>query len=291
MKKIIANLLASVTVLPFLLLGNDAQAQENFTSSCSKAGSSGVMHGYKEKGKCQVKTYVKGNYMIVEITASWGEGEKEILRLENNPSCNYWSTIDEDGCKGEVGGNDGEWGGYVTAGKDETGFGYSFGNAYRVDIFNSSDRNSLISDDACMSVVRQISNQITGYGTSVNVIASEGENNGRNGNPTNRNVQLSVFLGATYLHDDPIIAFLDAYSNDNMDQVTANILNSSQLQQNWANDIVEKCSDVAMVMFAQDQGGYSNQYAIQPNGRTKVRGCIAPGEPAGNDPWNSTYCN
>ena len=289
MKKIIANLLASVTVMPFLLIGNKVQAQvENFTNFCSKAGSSGVMHGYKEEGNCQVKTYVEGDDLIVGVTASWNQGEKEIIRLKNNTSCNYWSTPDDD-CKAEVGGNDG-WGGYVTAGKDETGFGYSFGNAYRVNIFNSSDRNSLVSDDACMSAIRQISNQINGYGTSVNIMAYEGENNGQNGNPTNRDTHLSMLLGGTHLYDDSIIASLDAYSHDNMGQVIDNILNSFQLQQNWADNIVEKCSDVAVVTFAQDQTDYSHQYAIQPNGKTKARDCLFPGEPAAKDPWNYTYC-
>ena len=288
MKKIIA-ILASATFLPFLVLENDAQAQENFSNFCSKAGTSGVMHGYKEEGKCQVKTYVEGDYLVVEVSASWNEGEKEIIRLKNDTSCEYWSTTDDD-CKAEVGSDSGEWGGYVTAGKDETGFGYSFGNAYQVSIFNSSDRNNLIANDACMSAIRQIVNQISGYGTSVNIMAYEGENNGQNGNPTNRDTHLSMLLGGTHLYDDSIIASLDAYSHDNMGQVTDNILNSFQLQQNWADNIVEKCGDVAVVTFAQDQSGYFHQYAIQPNGKTKVRDCLFPGEPAAKDSWNYTYC-
>lgn len=131
MKKIIANLLASVTVLPFLLLGNDVQAQErNFKSSCSYTGTGGIGMNWGERGKCTVKTYVKGDYLIVEVNTSWEEGKKEILRLKNDPSCKFWSSVDGNGCKGEYWyGNETGWS-YITASEDRKSFGYSLGNAY-----------------------------------------------------------------------------------------------------------------------------------------------------------------
>ena len=301
MKKIIANLLALITVSPLLFMNSSVSAQErNFKSSCSYEGTGGVENNWGETGKCQIKTYVKGDYLIVEVTTSWGEGEPDIIRLENDPSCDYWSSIKGNGCKGEFRyGN--EWG-YVTAGESETSFGYSLGNAYMFSYdgpllrpSNSSNRNSnqkqanSNSDNACMSTVKQTANQIHGYGASVNVMAYKGENNGQNGNPTNRDIHLSMLLGASFSYDDSVISLL--HGSNNTDKATANILNSSQLQQNWANNLVEKCSEVAVVTFAQDQSGYFHQYAIQSNGKTKVRDCLLPGEPAGNDPWNYTYCN
>ena len=299
MKKIIANLLALITVSPVLFLNSSVLAQErNFKSSCGYEGTGGVDSNWGERGKCQIKTYVKGDYLIVEVTTSWFEGEKHILRLENDPSCDYWSSIEGNGCKGGYWGGGDQWD-YVTAGEDKTSFGFSLGNAYMFSYdgpllrptnqSSNQKQASSNSDNACMSTVKQTANQIYDYGASVNVMASKGASNRKTGNPTNRDISLFINLGASFSYDDSVITLL--HGSNNTDRATDDILNSYQLQQNWADNIVEKCSDVAEVMFAQDQSGYSNQYAIQPNGQTELRGCLAPGEPASNDPWNYTYCN
>lgn len=121
-----------MTVLPFLLMGNEVIAQErNFKSSCSYASTSGAMHFYEVRGKCQIKTYVRGDYLIVEVTNSWDETNKETIRLENDPSCDYWSwsnTLDAD-CKAGFKGDDNSWS-YVNASENEKSFHYGMGNIY-----------------------------------------------------------------------------------------------------------------------------------------------------------------
>ena len=289
MKKIIANLLVPVKVIPFLLIGNDVLAQErNFKSSCTKSSTTGARYSYTEKGKCQIRTYIEGNYIIVEVNTSWGGGEKEIIRLENNPSCQYWSwsdTVDAE-CKAGIAGDGSSWS-YVTASEDAKSFHYGTGNIYMVDYdspllrpSNSATQNynqnqaSSNPDDACMSTVDQVAKQIYDYGSSVNVRASSGANDGHQGNPSDADISLYLTLGGSYLrkYDDSIIYLLN--ESKNAGSAKENILNSFQLQQNWADKIVEKCN-VAVVSFVEDQSDYIIEYAIQSNGLTKQRDCYS----------------
>lgn len=297
MKKIIANLLVPVTVLPFLLIGNDVLAQErNFKSSCSLTSRWSATDINTEKGKCQIKTYIEGDYLIVEVNTPWGEAEKDIIRLKNNPSCQYWSWSDtEVECKSFT---------PYTASEDANSFHYGMGNAYMVDYdgpllrpsnsaTQNSDQNQASSnpDDACMSTVDQIAKQIYDYGSSVDVRAFSGANDWHQGNPSNTDIQLILTLGGSYLSksDDSIIYLL--HESKNANNAKENILKSFQLQQNWADKIVEKCN-VAVVSFLEDQSDYIIEYAIQSNGLTKQRDCLSEdvGDSVEMMPWNYAHC-
>lgn len=81
------------------------------------------------------------------------------------------------------------------------------------------------------------------------------------------------------------------HGSSKANSVAENILNSSQLQQDWANYLVKSCNNIAVVTFAKAQSGWNNQYAIQSNGLTKARDCLSPGQGSdGLTPWNYSYC-
>jgi hypothetical protein len=294
MKKVIANLIALITVSPILLFNSSVLAQErNFKSSCGYSSTSGVEYSYEERGKCTVKTYVQGDYLIVEVKSSWKKGEKETLRLENKPSCKFWSSTEGNDCKGEYWYDDNTGWSYITATEDRNSFGYSLGNAYMFSYdgpllrppSNSTTQNtSQANSDAtqtCSSALENVAKQINKYGTPTDVYTDKNANEHSVGNPSNKTGQITFSMGA-----------LDAY--DKVNSVVENILNSFQLQQGWADYLVKNCNNLAAVTFAKVGSGWNNQFAIQTNGQMKARECIFPGEDyakAENDPWNYTGCD
>jgi hypothetical protein len=147
-------------------------------------------------------------------------------------------------------------------------------------------------DDACMSTVNQVAKQIYDYGSSVDVRASSGANDWHQGNPSDADISLYLTLGGSYLSksDDSIIYLL--HESKNANNAKENILNSFQLQQNWADKIVEKCN-VAVVSFVADQSDYIIEYAIQSNGLTKQRDCFSldVGGSVEMMPWDYAFCS
>ncbi|MBW4600993.1 MAG: hypothetical protein KME29_15710 [Calothrix sp. FI2-JRJ7] len=133
-------MVASISLLSGVLIHSNADAQEvrNVISSCHVETTAGVV----ERGRCKIKTWAEGDYIIVEIRNSW-EGYKEptYFRLVNNPNCSSWRGIggDEDDCKA-VGRYDNSWNeeenGLVSIGEykdDENSnprFIYTYGRAY-----------------------------------------------------------------------------------------------------------------------------------------------------------------
>lgn len=132
-------LVASIALLSEMLVPSNAEAQEvrNVISSCHVETTAGVV----DRGKCKIKTWVEGDYIIVEIRKSWkGYKEPDYFRLINNPNCRSWSGISkrEDGCQA-VSGDGQSWneeeGGLVSIGEDESNKGnhqlyYTYGTAY-----------------------------------------------------------------------------------------------------------------------------------------------------------------
>lgn len=83
--RIIKGILASTGILSTLLLSTPVQAQKqtNTISSCYEQTTSGVIN----KGKCIIRSKLKGNYVFVKIEKSWGE--TNYFRL-SNPYCIKW---------------------------------------------------------------------------------------------------------------------------------------------------------------------------------------------------------
>lgn len=96
-------------------------------------------------------------------------------------------------------------------------------------------------------------------------------NQGYYGNPTNRVALLHIVMGG---------------ENDK----TYNIMSSPVLMQSWANRLVTSCLDVAVVSFGVWYTGWSEDFAIQSNGKTIYRDCIDIEVARQLDklPWNST---
>jgi hypothetical protein len=137
MKKIKAFLIF-ISLLSPIFLANIVQAQRvrNVTSSCSVLTTAGIT----ERGKCKIKTWLEGNYIIVEVKKSW-DREPSYFRLTNNPECNLWGpALDNDNPCKAVTGDGKSWDEesiVVGIGEhtDENGnktFGYSFGRAYNL---------------------------------------------------------------------------------------------------------------------------------------------------------------
>ena len=136
----IKTLVASISLLSGVLIHSNAGAQEvrNVISSCHVQTTAGIV----ERGRCKIKTWTEGDYIIVEIRKSW-EKEPSYFRLVNHPGCSSWKGIGEDidGCEA-VEGDGKSWSkddetGLVSFGeyKDEDGKRnpqviYTYGSAY-----------------------------------------------------------------------------------------------------------------------------------------------------------------
>ncbi len=127
-------LIFSISFLSILFSTNNvlAQQQRNVKSSCRLYTTAGLV----EKGKCIIKTYIQGDYIIAEVYKSWEKSnEPTKLRFTNRSDCTSWQWKSENGCAVELW--DGGEGGYVsTVENEENGrkrFIYSLGNAYVVE--------------------------------------------------------------------------------------------------------------------------------------------------------------
>lgn len=137
MRRTIQIFFTSIGLLSVLSLASEALAQErNVKSSCRLFSTSGVEYNYERKGKCVIKTYLDGDYLMVEVKTPWDsavQGKPDLMRLENKSSCTSWQYASND-CSGEFWYGD-EWS-YIQATEGEkngrTNFGYSLGNAYIV---------------------------------------------------------------------------------------------------------------------------------------------------------------
>ena len=78
--------IVSLSVLSFLFTTNNALAQQrNVKSSCRLYTTAGLIG----KGRCTLKTYIEGDYIMVVVYKSWDK-RPDRLRLTNNPKCTRW---------------------------------------------------------------------------------------------------------------------------------------------------------------------------------------------------------
>jgi hypothetical protein len=129
--KPIKLLIVSLSALSLIFTSSNALAQHiNVKSSCRIYTSACLV----EKGKCTIRTYIEGDYIIAEIYKSWEKNSKPTykLRFTNRPDCTSWQWESDNGCNVELGYGD-EWS-YVAAGDNEENgkktFGYTVGSAY-----------------------------------------------------------------------------------------------------------------------------------------------------------------
>lgn len=143
----------------------------------------------------------------------------------------------------------------------------------------------------CQTTINSVVNELKVKGVRT-VIVNKGNANDENiGNPTNRTEALHFIL-SHYAKN-----YTDALTNSPAIQRSAssisNIMASLVLLTTYSDRIVSNCNNIAVVSFNADQSDYIHWYAIQSNGKTKVRQCIDHNElqkyPQGT-PWNLTYC-
>ncbi len=128
--KKLKTLVISLGFISSFLLGRNALAeQRNVVSSCRIHTTAG-----ETKGKCIIRTYIDGDYIMIQVVPSWFKSPDDgptLLRVMNNPSCTHWSGFDENGCKGELlyGTDDSNDWGYASVTASEGRFSYGIGGS------------------------------------------------------------------------------------------------------------------------------------------------------------------
>lgn len=122
----------------FPLAGKALSQERNVKSSCRLFSTSGAEYSSEQRGKCTIKTYLDGDYLMVEVRTPWDnsatEGRNDLIRLKNNSSCTSWRDDSSDECYGAFRYSD-DWGYVQVSESEENGrnkFIYSLGNAYIV---------------------------------------------------------------------------------------------------------------------------------------------------------------
>ncbi|MFM6519039.1 MAG: hypothetical protein ACKPIC_21510, partial [Microcystis panniformis] len=103
------------------------------------------------------------------------------------------------------------------------------------------------------------------------------------GNPTNRKDELMLLL-SSYLDNT------GTSGDQRSGWIVSNIMASRVLMKSYADRIVSNCQDIAVVMFGADQTDWGADFAIQSDGKTRLRDCIPSGSNLTAN-WNQTYCH
>ena len=101
-------------------------------------------------------------------------------------------------------------------------------------------------------------------------------------NPTNRTNEI-IFALSSY---NESYTSLDTRS----DRIVDNIMRSPVLMKSYADRIVSNCQDIAVVIFGIDQTESGPEFAIQSDGKTRLRDCIPSGSNLTAN-WNEMYCH
>lgn len=132
----------------------------------------------------------------------------------------------------------------------------------------------------CQATINSIVNEIESKGVR-KVIVEKGTVTNQ-GNPTNRTNEI-IFALSPY---NESYTSLDTRS----DRIVDNIMRSPVLMKSYADRIVSNCQDIAVVMFGTDQTDWGAEFAIQSDGKTRLRDCIPSGSNLTAN-WNQTYCH
>lgn len=148
-------------------------------------------------------------------------------------------------------------------------------------------------DQTCDFALNSVAEQIYQSGSSVNIMQVNDANNDHVGNPSQRQTRVMIILGKLIypMENISISKEYDSSSSNDLNDIAENILNSFQLQQEWANYLVKNCRDLAVVAFGQAYTDWINEYAISANGLAKARECIDSTDEFNNSlPWNYQFC-
>ena len=102
------------------------------------------------------------------------------------------------------------------------------------------------------------------------------------GNPTNRKDELILLL-SSYLDNT------GTSGDQRSGWIVSNIMASRVLMKSYADRIVSNCQDIAVVMFGVDQTEGGADFAIQSDGKPRLRDCI-DSDTRLTPNWNEMYC-
>ncbi|MBE9261285.1 hypothetical protein IQ224_03300 [Microcystis sp. LEGE 00066] len=132
----------------------------------------------------------------------------------------------------------------------------------------------------CQATINSIVNEIESKGVRRVILTKRTVTNRRN--PTNRTNEI-IFALSPY---NESYTSLDTRSY----RIVSNIMASGVLMKSYADRIVSNCQDIAVVMFGVDQTESGPEFAIQSDGKTRLRDCIPSGSNLTAN-WNQTYCH
>ena len=142
---------------------------------------------------------------------------------------------------------------------------------------------SVNAQSSCQAAINSVVNDIKSKG--VRTVSTEERNvpKAYRGNPTNRNTELWLIMGSYNRNET------------NFDQrssaIISNIMHSKVLMKTYADRIVANCSNYAVVSIGEEASDWIEQYALQSNGKTKLRTCVSPGFGSGGQlTWNQRGC-
>ena len=133
----------------------------------------------------------------------------------------------------------------------------------------------------CQATINSIVNEIESKGVR-RVIVEKGTVTNQ-GNPTNRKDELMLLL-SSYLDNT------GTSGDQRSGWIVSNIIASGVLMKSYADRIVSNCQDIAVVIFGIDQTESGPEFAIQSDGKTRLRDCIPSGSNLTAN-WNQTYCH
>jgi len=132
----------------------------------------------------------------------------------------------------------------------------------------------------CQATINSIVNEIESKGVRRVILTKRTVTNRRN--PTNRKDEI-IFALSPY---NESYTSLDTRSY----RIVSNIIASGVLMKSYADRIVSNCQDIAVVIFGIDQTESGPEFAIQSDGKTRLRDCIPSGSNLTAN-WNQTYCH
>ncbi len=135
---------------------------------------------------------------------------------------------------------------------------------------------------SCQATINSVVNELKSKGVRrVMVDVAKGDER-HEGNPTNRNDGIRFSLSPfneSYTYTDQRSA-----------SIISNVMNSPVLMKSYSDRIVSKCKDIAVISFGADQTDWVVDFAIQSNGKTRQRDCIAAGRNTPTPTWNQMVC-
>jgi hypothetical protein len=131
----------------------------------------------------------------------------------------------------------------------------------------------------CQATINSIVNEIESKGVRRVIVEKTTVTNRRN--PTNRTNEI-IFVLSPY---NESYTSLDTRSG----WIVDNMMNSLVLMKSYADRIVSNCQDIAAVKFIAHGSDYIQEFAIQSNGKTRLRDCINS-DTRLTPNWNEMYC-